>query len=1050
MDRISRYKILKRLGGGGFGEVFLGEDPAIDRQVAIKVFKPKDENLIAFATSSDEEGLEILRARFLSEAKILASLEDETNIVTVHEYGELDDGAPFYVMPYLPNSLADELGKDVFDVNALEELPDNQRPRALPLERSIEILEQILTGLAAAHGKGLIHRDIKPSNLMFSESGQIRIVDFGIAKAPDGQHSTVSHLGLGSRNYMSPEQRESAKHVDARADIYSVGVVAYRMLTGKLPIGRFADPNVAVPTLGRPMNDLLLSMLAMDKQERPSDAAEALEMFRKACQSVGDDSSASDTGTWVGEGEAGIRDELKPLRAKIAERVGESGVLADEDREALMALAAIAEMDESDLDRLIDDVIKNDKELSAKRRLALAIRSRVKARHGPLSETVQDGFVEAAEAVGWDRPRIKVLMDEAVAELEHEPGSTKTIGGNTSANPKARFRLPLKPIVAALLALIVLGGIGYGVYDWRQGQIAEAEAERQRQLAEQREDVAWDEARGKDTLDAYEAFLEQWPDGLHQQAAGERISQLQQQAKHERETESEAEAEQQRQRIATIQDYLNRLDYRVPTDGELGERTIAGIRAFEEAQGLLVTGNADEVIIESLQAEYARRDQAAWTDAEDAGTEVAYTTYRNRFPEGQYIDQVDGRIRKAREAERNRRQEEAAAEEQRRKAAEAKRQLVQAVQTELKRLGRNVEIDGVAGDSTRTSIRSFERATDRTETGDPTEDLLAGLKAAERWPGDEVEEMASKRAEIRKRGGTIVSDWESQRSNVSLTGDLNRLSYTIGMDIGGSLKEQELEIEIEFLCVAIIAALAEEKLWLTDEEFLNIRDAFMESKEDGSSGSSSIDYGDMEKLSYVIGADIGKSLREQDISIQRHLIIGGIYDRLHLGKTLMTNREALAEREAFMQRRQQQMEAQREEEGIANREAGEAFLAENAERDDVMVTDSGLQYRVIEEGDGASPAAEDQVTVHYKGTLIDGTVFDSSYDRGEPASFALNQVIPGWTEGLQLMSEGGKYEFFIPSDLAYGDQGRPGPIGPNSTLIFEVELLEVSGSESQE
>lgn len=205
-----------------------------------------------------------------------------------------------------------------------------------------------------------------------------------------------------------------------------------------------------------------------------------------------------------------------------------------------------------------------------------------------------------------------------------------------------------------------------------------------------------------------------------------------------------------------------------------------------------------------------------------------------------------------------------------------------------------------------------------------------------------------------------------------------------------------------------------------------------------------------DRLSYTIGMDIGGSLAEQDMDLDLDLLIEALRASYNGEETLLTEEEALAEREAFMQRRQQQMEAQREEEGTANREAGEAFLAENAERDDVMVTDSGLQYRVIEEGDGASPAAEDQVTVHYKGTLIDGTVFDSSYDRGEPASFALNQVIPGWTEGLQLMSEGGKYEFFIPSDLAYGDQGRPGPIGPNSTLIFEVELLEVSGSESQE
>lgn len=202
-----------------------------------------------------------------------------------------------------------------------------------------------------------------------------------------------------------------------------------------------------------------------------------------------------------------------------------------------------------------------------------------------------------------------------------------------------------------------------------------------------------------------------------------------------------------------------------------------------------------------------------------------------------------------------------------------------------------------------------------------------------------------------------------------------------------------------------------------------------------------------ERLSYTIGMDIGGSLADQDMDLDLDLVIEALRATYNGEETRLTQEEALEEREKFMQERQQQMEAERQEDAAANREAGEAFLAENAERDDVMTTDSGLQYRVIEEGEGPSPAAEDQVTVHYTGTLIDGTKFDSSHDRGEPATFALNQVIPGWTEGLQLMSEGATYEFFIPSDLAYGEQGRPGPIGPNSTLIFEVELLEVGASQ---
>ncbi|MDZ7792059.1 MAG: SUMF1/EgtB/PvdO family nonheme iron enzyme [Xanthomonadales bacterium] len=747
---IGRYKVLKRLGGGGFGEVFLGEDPAIGRQVAIKVFKPKDENLIAFATSSAEEGLEILRARFLNEAKILASLEDHPNIVTVHEYGELDDGAPFYVMPYLPNSFSDELGKDVFDVNALEELPEDQRPRALPLDRALEILEQILTGLAAAHAKGLIHRDIKPSNLMLSESGQLRIVDFGIAKAPDGQHSTVSHLGLGSRNYMAPEQRESAKHVDARADLYSVGVVAYRMITGKLPIGRFADPNVAVPALGQPMNDFLLSMMAVDKTERPGDGAKALEKFQQARKSVGADDRSSDTGTWVGEGEAGMRDELKPLRAKIAEVVGERGLIRPADREGLVALAAIAELEENDLDRLIEDVIKGDKTLAAKQRLARVIQTRVKAQQGPLGEDTLASYDSAAAAVDWDRAKIEQLVEQAVADLADTAGSD--VGSRKKRTAGTSFNLPLKPLAAALAVIVLLSAGGWGIHQWRQGQIEAEQAERERAAAAAEAQAAWREAQVEDSIEGYNAYLSQWPDGLNAEDARERIEQL------------EAQGESI---IARVQGYLNRLDYRVPESGELDPRTESAIRSFEEAQGLPVAGTADQVLLESLVTEYDRRDEAAWAQAQDQDTEAAFESYRSEFPQGQYIDQIDERIAQVRDREA---WESAVAEntesafeqyskdypggqyvdqaENRISAirraeaeAEARRQLISSIQSELQRLDRSVSVDGALGPGTAEQIRAFENATDRSETGEATDTLLAQLKNTDKWPLPEPGEV---------------------------------------------------------------------------------------------------------------------------------------------------------------------------------------------------------------------------------------------------------------------------------------------------------------------
>jgi FKBP-type peptidyl-prolyl cis-trans isomerase len=136
---------------------------------------------------------------------------------------------------------------------------------------------------------------------------------------------------------------------------------------------------------------------------------------------------------------------------------------------------------------------------------------------------------------------------------------------------------------------------------------------------------------------------------------------------------------------------------------------------------------------------------------------------------------------------------------------------------------------------------------------------------------------------------------------------------------------------------------------------------------------------------------------------------------------------------------QQQLETQTE----ANKMKGADYLAENAKKEGVSVTESGLQYSVITQGDGAKPGATDQVTVHYRGTLIDGTEFDSSYSRGEPATFGLNQVIPGWTEGVQLMNVGSKYLFVVPYQLGYGERGAGGAIGPFETLIFEVELIEI-------
>ncbi len=188
----------------------------------------------------------------------------------------------------------------------------------------------------------------------------------------------------------------------------------------------------------------------------------------------------------------------------------------------------------------------------------------------------------------------------------------------------------------------------------------------------------------------------------------------------------------------------------------------------------------------------------------------------------------------------------------------------------------------------------------------------------------------------------------------------------------------------------------------------------------------------------MIGQQIGQQLKAEGLEIDANTLAASINDVL----TDQEPRLSMADMQAVMMKTQQARVSKMETEAKENKEKGEKFLEENKKKSGVKSTSSGLQYEVLKEGKGKSPKATDTVSVHYKGTLLDGTQFDSSYDRGEPAQFKLNQVIRGWTEGLQLMKTGAKYRFFIPGDLAYGPQGRPG-IPPNALLTFEVELLDV-------
>ena len=295
-------------------------------------------------------------------------------------------------------------------------------------------------------------------------------------------------------------------------------------------------------------------------------------------------------------------------------------------------------------------------------------------------------------------------------------------------------------------------------------------------------------------------------------------------------------------------------------------------------------------------------------------------------------------------------------------------------------------------------------------------------------------------------GGVSVPHAHAQQE-VVLESERDRVSYMVGHDIGRSLRPAASDIDLDAFERAVRHAVAGGEPLISPEDAEQVGQGLL-MKMAQAAGQAPADLEvpaiDPEKAGLLFGADIGRSLEPLAGDVDLNIAMRAMRATFAGQQPAMDEAALDSTREAFGARMQalaaEQMQAVAEE----NRAQGEAFLAENRTRKGVFTTGSGLQYRVLRQGSGQRPTAGSRVRVNYEGSLLDGTVFDSSYERGQPAEFGLQQVIPGWTEGLQLMPVGAKYRFWIPGELGYGRNGTPGgPIGPNATLVFDVELQAI-------
>ncbi len=273
-----------------------------------------------------------------------------------------------------------------------------------------------------------------------------------------------------------------------------------------------------------------------------------------------------------------------------------------------------------------------------------------------------------------------------------------------------------------------------------------------------------------------------------------------------------------------------------------------------------------------------------------------------------------------------------------------------------------------------------------------------------------------------------------------LAGEREKTSYMIGMDVGSSLAAAGPDIDLATFEAAMRKGLAGEQPVMSETQAKATAVALMQRMQARKAGTTDkAPAVDRAAVGMLAGADVGAKLAQIRDEIEVAAFMRGLRASWGTGKSALDDAELAGLRQALAVRLQQKAL----EQGERNAAEGERFLAGNRSAKGVVTTRSGLQYLVLRQGSGARPLPTARVRVNYEGRLLDGTVFDSSYQRGEPAEFALNRVIPGWTEGLSLMPIGAKYRFWVPAEIGYGKRGSPPSIGPNQTLVFDVELMDI-------